>query len=106
MFFLYCSLDLTENLAENLTKDDKTSIKDGLSKLLEIFKDEDKDTVAPKNVNSGKQIDAEELLEEEAGSKEGTGNRPKQFNNPSRFIIIFKLLLIFQTIKPFFLFKT
>merc|ERR1712126_431240 len=65
--------DLTENLAENLTKNDKTSIKDGLSKLLEIFKDENKDSVDAKNVNNARQIDSEELLEEEAGSKEGTG---------------------------------
>ena len=84
MFFLYCSLDLTENLAENLTKDDKMSIQNGLSKLLEVFKDEDKDTVAPKNENKARKLDAEELLEEEDGSKQGTGNRSKQFNNPSR----------------------
>ena len=76
-FFLNYTLDLTENLAENLTKNDKTSIKDGLSKLLEIFKDENKDSVDAKNVNNARQIDSEELLEEEAGSKEGTGNRSK-----------------------------
>ena len=82
-FFLNCALDFTENLAENLTKDDTKSIKDGLSKLLELLKDEDKDSVAQKNVNNARQIDAEELLEVEAGSKEGTGNCSKQFNNPS-----------------------
>ena len=83
-FFLNFLLDLTENLAENLTNDDKTSIQDGLSKLLEIFKMDDKDTLAVKNVKSARQIDAEELLEEEAGSEEGTGNLSKQFNNPRR----------------------
>ena len=95
MFFLNCALDSTENSAENLTKNDKTSIIDGLSKLLEMFKD--KDTVALKNVNKARKIDAEKDTksleekdtesseeEEEAKSKEGTGNRSKLFNNTSR----------------------
>ena len=83
-FFLNFLLDLTENLAEKLTNYDKTSIQDGMSKLLEILKMDDKDTLAVKNVKSARQIDAEELLEEEAGSEEGTGNLSKQFNNPRR----------------------
>merc|ERR1719284_979942 len=64
--------DLTENLAEKLTNYDKTSIQDGMSKLLEILKMDDKDTLAVKNVKSARQIDAEELSEEDAGSEEGT----------------------------------
>ena len=89
-YILNHTLDSTENIAENLTKDDKTSITDGLSKLLEMFKHGDKDSVGPKNVNNAKEIDSrsfmdeEQLSEEESESKEGTGNHSKELNNPSR----------------------
>ena len=89
-YILNHTLDSTENIAENLTKDDKTSITDGLSKLLGLFKDGDKDSVGPKNVNNAKEIDSrsfmdeEQLSEEESESKEDTGNHSKELNNPSR----------------------
>jgi len=89
--------DSTENSAENLTKNDKTSIIDGLSKLLEMFKD--KDTVALKNVNKARKMEAEKDTksleekdtesseeEEEAKSKEGTDMDKDTYVDPDNIV--------------------
>ena len=76
----------------HLTKDDKASIKNGLSKLLEIFKDGDKDSWALKSepnaaeIGSRSIMDAEGSLGEKSQSREGTGNHSEQINSPRNFL--------------------
>ena len=75
-----------------MTKDDKTSIKDGLSKLLELFKDVDKDSLALENQPNAEEVDlrssmdAGRSLKEKSESREGTGNHSEQIKSPRYYI--------------------
>ena len=83
-------LDLKKDLVENMTNDEKTSIKEGLLLLLEILKDEEKDSLEPGNSSKTKQTnsrsfkDTEESIEEDAESGKGTGNTSKEITEPSK----------------------
>ena len=92
IFILNHTLDSNENLARHLTKDDKTSIKDGLLMLLKMFKDGDKDSLALSNEPKAEEIDprsnmdAEQSWREEAESKQGTGNHSEKINSPRNYL--------------------
>ena len=79
-------------MAGHLTKDEKTSIKDGLSKLLEIFEDGDKDSWGLNSepdaakIGSRSIMDAEGSLGEKSQSSEGTGNHSEQINSPRNYL--------------------
>ena len=105
IFILNHTLDSNENLARHLTKDDKTSIKDGLLMLLKMFKDGDKDSLALSNEPKAEEIDprsnmdAEQSWREEAESRQGTGNHSEKINSPRNYlgyIVNFISRLIFE----------
>ena len=87
IFILNHTIDLNENLAGSLTKSDKSSIKDGLLKLLKMFKDVDilssvlKNELKAEEIEPRSNMDAEQSLGEEAETKEGAGNRSEQINS-------------------------
>ena len=81
---------MKKDLAGNVTKDEKTSIKEGLLLLLEMLKDEGKDSLALRNSTKSRQIDSrshkdtEESIEEDAESGKGSGYPSKGISKPSK----------------------
>ena len=81
---------MEEDLAGNVTKDEKTSINEGLLSLLEMLKDGENDQLSLGNSIKSRQLDSrsikdtEESIEEDAESGKGSGYASKEMNKPSK----------------------
>ena len=81
---------MKEEFVGNMTKGEKTSIKEGLLLLLEMLKDEGKDSLAPRDSTKSRHIDSpsnkdtEESIEEDAESGPGSGHPSKEITKPSK----------------------
>ena len=73
-----------------MTRDEKTSIKEGLLLLLEMLKDEGKDSLALRDSTKSRQIDSlsnkdlEESIEEDAESEKVSDYPSKKITKPSK----------------------
>ena len=81
---------MKEEFVGNMTKGEKTSIKEGLLLLLEMLKDEGKDSLPlrdstkSRHINSRSNKDTEESIEEDAESGKGSGSSSKEINKLSK----------------------